>query len=303
MHSRVADLGGLVHYVEFDGAPPDVGAANAPVVLVHGLGGSHVNWLAVAPRLGARGRVVALDLAGFGRTPPGSRTASVEDNQELLDRFLAEVVREPAILIGNSMGGLISIMEAGAHPERVAGLVLVDPAQPRPLFSLPDLEVALRLGLAAVPGMTSFMVRKKGERSGAEALVRRTLDLCCVDSSRIPEEVFAAHVAIAEERLTKMPWSENAFAEATRSILAVLARPGRFRELVSHVRAPTLLVHGVEDRLVPVEASRELARLRPEWSFVEQAGVGHTPQLEDPAQFLAIVEKWLDARAPRPARA
>lgn len=286
MQPRIADLGGLVHYADF-------GGEGRPIVLVHGLGGSHVNWLAVAPDLARSGRVLALDLAGFGRTPPGPRTASIEDNRELLDRFLGEVVKAPAVLVGNSMGGLISLMEAADRPARVAGLVLVDPAQPRPLFSLPDLEVALRIGLAAVPGMTSFVLRRKGEREGAEAIVRRTLDLCCVDSNRIPAPVFAAHVAIAEERLAKMPWSEAAFAEATRSILALLARPGRFRELAVQVRARTLLVHGTEDRLVPIEASRELARLRPDWTFVEHRGVGHTPQLEDPAGFVATVERWL----------
>ena len=62
MRSRTVDLGGPVHFADFGGSGPTM-------VLVHGLGGSHLNWLAVGPALAARARVLAPDLAGFGRTP------------------------------------------------------------------------------------------------------------------------------------------------------------------------------------------------------------------------------------------
>src|SRR5262245_36769441 len=67
LDSRVADVGGPVHFIDFGGSGP-------PMVLVHGLGGSAVNWLAVGPALAQRARVVALDLPGFGRTPPAGRS-------------------------------------------------------------------------------------------------------------------------------------------------------------------------------------------------------------------------------------
>jgi glycerol-3-phosphate dehydrogenase len=285
MQSLTVDLDGPIHYADF-------GGSGTPVVCVHGLGGSHVNWLATAPLLARSSRVFAPDLAGFGRTPPAGRSSSVEANRALLDRFLGEVVRAPAVLVGNSMGGLISLLQAAERPQTVAGLVLLDPAQPRPPFSGVDLYVAWRLGLAALPGLTGFLLRQK-TRLGAETVVRKTFELVCVDPDRIPRHVQEAHVAIAEERLTKMPWSEAAFAEATRSILAVLARPGRFREIVGRVRAPTLLVHGERDRLVPLEASRQLARQRPDWTFLELSDVGHTPQLEDSERLVSHVERWL----------
>ena len=69
MEHRTVDLDGPVHYADF-------GGTGRPVVLVHGLGGSYANWLAVGPRLAALGRVYALDLAGHGLTPSLGRTGS-----------------------------------------------------------------------------------------------------------------------------------------------------------------------------------------------------------------------------------
>src|SRR3954467_15389088 len=116
--SRTVDIGGPVHYVDFGG--PDDGPA---VVLVHGLGGSHLNWDLFAPLLTPHARVFALDLPGFGRSEPGSRKASVPNNVAGLGRFLREVVGEPAVLVGNSMGGMISIFAAGEQRDAVTGLV------------------------------------------------------------------------------------------------------------------------------------------------------------------------------------
>src|SRR5439155_876425 len=85
------------------------GSGTGPtLVLVHGLGGSHVNWMAVAPALARDARVLAVDLAGFGRTPLGERSADVHANRILLDRFLEAVAAGPVVLVGNSMGGLVA---------------------------------------------------------------------------------------------------------------------------------------------------------------------------------------------------
>src|SRR5690349_12827084 len=87
--SRWADLDGPVHYVDFGG--PDDGPL---VVCVHGLGGSHANWLAIAPQLARTCRVLALDLGGFGLTRGGNRGTSLAANTRLLHRFLTEVAGE-----------------------------------------------------------------------------------------------------------------------------------------------------------------------------------------------------------------
>jgi pimeloyl-ACP methyl ester carboxylesterase len=105
--SQRVDIGGDVAYLDF-GGPTDESAPR--VVFVHGLGGSATNWGLVAPAIAARARTYALDLPGFGLSYPAGRSARVQANAEVVHRFVTEVVGEPAILVGNSMGGLISMM-------------------------------------------------------------------------------------------------------------------------------------------------------------------------------------------------
>src|SRR5438552_2949901 len=122
--SATLDLDIPVHYLEWEGR------GEATFVLLHGLGGSALNWTLTAPLLTQRGRVLAPDLAGHGRTRRETRASSIEANQELLDDFIAAMTDGPVVLAGNSMGGAISILETAANPERIAALVLVDAALP-----------------------------------------------------------------------------------------------------------------------------------------------------------------------------
>src|SRR5437870_1731680 len=206
MLSRTLDVdGGPVHLADFGGTGPTM-------ILVHGLGGSHANWLAVGPGLAAHARVLAPDLPGFGRTPLAGRSARVRANVELLDRLLDAVDGGPAVLVGNSMGGLIAMMEAAARPEKVAALVLVGPAQPRPRGALLDPAVALTFAAYAFPGVGERFLRWRAAWLGPERLVRQTLALCCADPASVPPDVVAAHVALARER-ERMPWSQPAVVE------------------------------------------------------------------------------------------
>jgi glycerol-3-phosphate dehydrogenase len=265
-------------------------------VLVHGLGGSHLNWLAVAPGLARKGRVLALDLAGFGRTPTAGRTARVGANRRLLDRFLETVAREPAVLVGNSMGGYLALAEAAAEPARVAALVLVSPAVPPPLGARVDPRVfAFFLG-TSLPFLGRALLRLRASR-GPEMAVRDLLALCCVDSSRIGREIFDAHVELARERAGRGPQARRDFLEAQRSLLWRLVHRRRFLRMVRGIEARALIVQGERDRLVRLAAARALASARPDWRFVVLDDVGHVPQLEAPDRFLAEVARFLDLTA------
>src|SRR5262245_61489789 len=125
MVDRVVDVGGPVHFIDFGGSGP-------PMVLVHGLGGAGINWLNVGPGLARRARVVALDWPGFGHPPPAGRSARLPAQREVLGRFIGAVAGGPAIVVGNSMGGLLAMMVAAEEPARVSHLVLAAPAQPLP---------------------------------------------------------------------------------------------------------------------------------------------------------------------------
>jgi pimeloyl-ACP methyl ester carboxylesterase len=284
--SRVVDLDGPVHYVDFGG--PDNGPA---VVLVHGLGGSHLNWDLFAPLLNEHTRVWALDLPGFGRSEPGARTASVSANAAALHRFLAEVVGEPAVLVGNSMGGMLSILATGEHPEAITGLVLLDPAVPGPRRSLDPL-VALMFAIYAVPFVGERFLRRRRTRQSELVRVREMLTLVGVDPDTVPPEVIDRSVTLLQER-DDVEGMDRAFLAAARSLLRLLVDPRRYRKAMASIRVPVLLVHGDQDRLVPVAAARDIARRHPAWRYVELADVGHVPQLQVPEKVAAEVLGWL----------
>ncbi len=290
--SRTADLGGPVHWVDYGG--PDDGAGDRPaLVLVHGLGGSHLNWDMLAPHLTPHARVVALDLPGFGRSEPGDRRATVHANVAVLDRFLADVVGEPAVLVGNSMGGMISLLEAGRARDRVRGLVLLDPAVPGPRRQLDPL-VAGVFAVYAVPGVGERFMWLRRNRQTPLARALSLLRLCGIDPDALPPEVIDRSVEMIEQR-QDADAMDKAFLTAARSLLLVLAEPRRYRSAMADVRQPVLLVHGDRDRLIPVAAARDVARRHPHWRYVELPGVGHVPQLQVPERVAGEILGWLPA--------
>ena len=285
--SRTVDLGGPVHYVDFGG--PDDGPT---VVLVHGLGGSHLNWDLLAPLLRKHARVLALDLPGFGLSEPGDRRTTVHDNVEVLDRFLAEVAGTPAVLLGNSMGGMISILQTAASPASVSGLVLLDAAVPGPRRALDPL-VAVTFALYAVPVVGEQFLSIRRKRSTPLRTARQMLRLCGVDPDTLPAEVIDRTVALVEQR-QDVVGMDKAFLAAARSLLRLLVHPRQYRAAMASIRVPVLMVQGDVDRMVPVAAAREIAVRHPDWRYVELPGVGHVPQLQVPDRLATEVLSWLD---------
>ena len=284
--------GGPVHWVEFG---DDDESTLPPIVFVHGLGGSHLNWVLVAPALARGRRAYALDLRGFGLTPGWPRDTSVTANVRLLGAFLRDVVGAPAVLVGNSMGGLISTIRTSEHPTDITGLVLVDPALP-PVSRRPDLAVAGLFATYAVPGIGEFAMRMMQARSTPEAAVRRVINLCFADPSRVDPTMLAAAVELAKAR-GAIPGKEESFLRATRSLMWTLARADRHRAMQGRIDVPVLLISGEDDRLVPIAAARQAAAANPAWDTVFLPGVGHTPQLETPSLVIDAVTSWL-ARTP-----
>ncbi len=292
MESKTVDLDGLpAHYLDY-------GGSGEPLVLVHGLGGSALNWMAVGPALAESGHhVLALDLAGFGRTPLGRLKSTIRNNQALLDAFIRQVAGGRAVLVGNSMGGLVSVLEAADHPERVSRLVLVCPALPGSRRRRFDLTVWMFFVFLLAPLGAEAFLRSRGRKRGPAVVVRETLRVCCSDPRKVPQDAVRAHIDLARERMS-MAWSERALVQAARSLLALLAR-GRFAGTLDEVRAPVLLIQGREDRLVPAQASIAAARDRPGWRVEVLSRVGHVPMLEAPERFVDLVQQFL--RSPRAA--
>jgi pimeloyl-ACP methyl ester carboxylesterase len=288
------DVDGPVHLI-------DHGGTGTPILLIHGLGGSHVNWSAVAGPLAEFGAVRAIDLIGFGRTPPHGRSAAVEAQREMVIAYLREHAHGPAILVGNSMGGLISMLVARAAPEHVRALVLVDPALPvvRPRI---DPGVLRGLGVPLIPGYGPRALHNVlvGAAEHPERLIDEMLRLITADPARLHPGDRERMLAMARERAS-MPWAGDAFVDAARSIFRIVVRGRTFARRVASIAAPAVVVHGDRDRLVDVASARWLIRQRRGWQLAVMEGIGHVPQLEAPDRFMQIVGDWLATNSPQGA--
>jgi pimeloyl-ACP methyl ester carboxylesterase len=278
---------GWTHWIEF-GSDSD----GRPLVLVHGLGGSHLNWVLTGPQLATGRRVLAPDLRGFGLTPPGRHMATIPTNLTMLHHFIEEIAGEPVILVGNSMGGMLSILYAHAHPENVAGLALISPALPA-RWHMPDLRVAGQVLTYAIPGLGQAYMKRLHGLVPPRQLVQQVIELCYADPSRADPVMVEAVVRLATLR-EDMPGSADCMLTATRSLMRVASQPVRYWAAMAALSVPVLLLGGTGDRLVPAAAITTAAERNPGWQTVIIDGVGHTPQLEAPQVVIDIIQGWLD---------
>ncbi|MFZ2034793.1 MAG: alpha/beta hydrolase [Candidatus Dormiibacterota bacterium] len=297
MQSSMLDIDGPIYVADFGGDGP-------VMLLVHGLGGAHLNWMSVAPQLAAHHRVYALDLPGFGRSPLAGRRSTIAANVDLLTRSITRLSRDPIVLMGNSMGGLLAIGAAARHPSLVDALVLVDPAVPAPGGGFPprvDRVSRTFIATAFMPRWGARRLSRAVAALGPDSLVRETMRLVSGDPTRIEPTVIDAHIALEAERLAESSWHESFYA-ATRSLVAALALKRRVLRWIEEVVAPTLLLQGDLDRLVPVASARAVASLRPDWEYHEFAGAGHVPMLEVPGEFVEVVSEWLSRQGAAASR-
>jgi pimeloyl-ACP methyl ester carboxylesterase len=270
----------------------DFGGSGQPIVAVHGLGGAHLNWLPVAPRLTGSGHLLAPDLPGFGYSPPRPFYSVRSHARATIE--LLEGLDQPVILMGNSLGGLVTIQVASERPDLVKRLVLVAPAgPPRWDDQRIDRVVARRLLIQGLPAAGPLVVNRYWKSTPPAVQMRDTLAVVCAHPERIPATAIAASLELAHTR-RRQPWAVDALVRSGRSAGAVLARRTQFRQTLEHVAAPTLIIQGSADRIIPGSGVEWIAAARPDWDLVVMEDCGHCPQLEAPEEFVDIYEDWLN---------
>jgi pimeloyl-ACP methyl ester carboxylesterase len=288
MSVRTVEIGGPGAYIDHGGSGP-------PMVLVHGLGGSQQNWMLVAGRLAELGYAVsAVELAGFGATPLAGRESTLETNHRIVDGLIARIGKGPVVLVGHSMGGLISMIQAGANPASISHLILLDPAVPlaktSPLKPLPDVVVRL---LARRPRIGAAFGSALAKLEGPDRLINNALRQYCADSTKLDRGLVEALIEGERARIDRgTPYlgymqAYNSMRARTRDVEAF------DREVVIPVKAPTLLIAGAGDTLVSTEFIRRVAKVRPDWTYEEMPGVGHNPQMEAPDRLIPLMLDWL----------
>jgi pimeloyl-ACP methyl ester carboxylesterase len=249
--------------------------SGSSVILLHGLFLDHTTWDGISRSLSEHHRVVAPDLPGFGASekPPVSRFSyQVEAFAEAVADLYAALELGRAHVVGQCLGGAVALVLAARHPELVSKLVLVDA-----LCETPRLGAFGQLGLLPLAG--GFIFKQLWGKNVFRALLRERLS------------------GPAGEDETRLDHHYAAFSEpaARVSALETLRAVQDLRPLVARtagVRAPTLVVWGSGDRVVPVSAGKRLAREIPGARF-ELLGTGHAPQDEAPEALGAAVSRFL----------
>ncbi|MFM8525544.1 MAG: alpha/beta fold hydrolase [Cyanobacteriota bacterium] len=269
-----------------------LGAPEAPpLVLIHGFGSGSGHWRHNATTLADAGWCVfALDLIGFGASSqPGGRL----DNRlwaRQLERFLAEVVQRPAVLVGHSLGALVGLSCAVFFPQRVLAVV----AAP-----LPDPTLLMPVSSRRPPW------RRRLQRWLVTALCRLLpLELIVPLLAHSPLLALGIQSAYATpvigdrglHRVISRPARRPTAARSLRAMsigMALRPRGGTAPALLKRVRQPLLLIWGDRDQLVPLRVATSILHLREEVPLAVLPGIGHCPHDEDPQAFHQVLIPWL----------
>ncbi|MFC5658600.1 alpha/beta hydrolase [Streptomyces nogalater] len=250
-----------------------------PALYVHGLGGSSQNWSPLMAELADVVDSEAVDLPGFGDSPPpDDGDYSVTGHARAVIRYLDAAGRGPAHLFGNSLGGAVATRVAAVRPDLVRTLTLVSPA-------LPELRIqrtAVPTGLLGVPGIAALFTRLTKEWT-PEQRVRGVMGLCYGDPGKVTPEAFRQAVEELERRL-RLPYFWDAMARSARGIVNAYTLGGQhglWRQ-AERVLAPTLLIYGGRDRLVGFRMARKAAGAFRHSRLVTLPDAGHVAMMEYP---------------------
>ena len=266
-------------------------AGLAPALYVHGLGGSSQNWSALMPLLAGTVDGEAVDLPGFGDSPPpDDGNYSVTGHARAVIRLLDAGQRGPVHLFGNSLGGAVVTRVAAVRPDLVRTLTLVSPALPEIRVQRP----AVPTGLLAIPGVASLFCRLTEDWT-AEQRTRGVMALCYGDPARISDEAFRHAVAEMERRL-ELPYFWDAMTRSARGIVDAYTLGGQhglWRQ-AERVLAPTLLVYGGRDQLVSYRMARRASAAFRDSRLLTLPDAGHVAMMEYPETVAQAFRELLD---------
>ena len=231
-----------------------------PIVFLHGLLGLNRHWTRTASRLADHSRCVMieaplLELRG--------RRCSIEGVQAIIRQEIVDAINEPAVLVGNSLGGHIALRLALSDPHMVRGLVL-----------------------AGASGLFERTFERDVQHRPSQEWINRKIADLFADPSRMPEDA----VTHAYTELRKRG-SARALVRLSRS-----AKADHMGSRLPGVNVPTLLLWGRQDRVVPLWVGQKLARDLPRAELVVLEDCGHMPAEEAPEASFATVDRFLSAR-------
>jgi len=259
-----------------------------PLVLIHGFGASIGHWRKNIPVLAAAGyQVFAIDLLGFGSSDKPPLNYTMEVWEELVKDFWTAHIQQRAVFVGNSIGGLLSLMVIANHPEIAAGGVLINCAgglSHRPHELNPPLRLVMgafnRLLRSKITGKVLFnRVRQKGQ-------IRRSL-----------MQVYRDRTAVTDE-LVDLLYQPSCDAGAQQVFVSILTAPSgpTPAQLLPKVKCPLLVIWGEADPWTPINGAKIYQELSAQGQPVQVkpiANAGHCPHDEAPDKVNPLIIDWL----------
>lgn len=257
--------------------------AGPPVLLIHGIGEFVESWAFNIEPLSEHYQVYALDLPGHGLSEKRMSNYSPSLAANFVTSFMQALRISRASLIGHSIGGFMCLSTAISFPEKVDKIVAVDSGGL-------SREMPLRLRLASLPILGEIMVEptvKAGLRAGIKGAFYH------------PDRVTEEMVDTAYHYL-KMPGSKRAMLSIIRNItnLNGASPEAVVIDKLHLVKAPTLLIHGAQDKSISVEEVQNVYKLIPKARLEIFQECGHVPHLEKPAEFNETVIAFLKSDQP-----
>lgn len=253
----------------------DIGTGSGPpLLLLHGSGpgvSAWANWRGVIADLARTRRVVAPDALGFGYTrAPEAQRWSLDAWYEHLAGFIDALDLGRVSVVGNSFGGALALRLATEQPERVDRLVLMG-------------SVGVPFGLTpGLNGVWGFVPTLDGMRS--------VLDLFAYDQANISEDLAGLRLAAATRPGVAEAFAAMFPAPRQASVDALVVDPQK----VAGLGQPTLVVHGREDQVIPLQTSLRLLEMLPAAQLHVFGQCGHWVQIEQRQRFLALVQAFLN---------
>ncbi|NET56648.1 MAG: alpha/beta fold hydrolase [Symploca sp. SIO2E6] len=267
--------------------PPTARTTTVPIILLHGFGASIGHWRHNLGVLGQYHTVYALDLLGFGASRKASTDYQINLWVEQVYEFWQTLIRQPAVLVGNSIGSLVCLAAAAEHPEMLKGLAMIN---------LPDLQAREEMippwlkpvvftveRLVASPILLQslfYLVRRPG-------IVRKWAGMAYANPEAITDELVEILTVPAQDR-----GAAATFSSLLRGMMSAQFGPNA-RAILPQLDIPLLLLWGLDDRMIPPQSAHKLAALNPHLKLVELDHAGHCPHDECPEQVNKILLDWL----------
>lgn len=269
-------LGDSSRYIDAAGTSlrvRDTGPKSAPVLLLmHGFGSSLETWERWSQTLSENYRMVRFDFPGCGLSEPDP-TGRYDDARTLtiVRSLMDQLGIERAVLVGNSMGGRIAWKMAAEFPSRAVKLVLISPDG----FASPGFDYGKPPRVPAVLTLMKFFLPK--------LLLRKNLAAAYAEPSSLSDAEVDRYYD-----LLLAPGSRGATLDRMRQ--TVLEDPV---PLLRRIQAPTLLMWGRRDQMIPYANSADYMRELPHATLVSLPNLGHVPQEESPAESLTPLQRFL----------